>query len=88
MTCKLCGQDKKLVKAHVIPASFFRPLRSEKNSPLLITAGNYVKRAPIGVYDKTILCEACEKQFGIWDDYAQSLLIQNFQKASCSEKGK
>ena len=87
MICKLCGQDHKLVKAHVIPESFFRPLRSEKKSPLLISAGNYIKRAPIGVYDKTILCEPCEQQFGIWDDYAQSLLIQDFQKARTLKKG-
>lgn len=38
------------------------------------------------MYDKTILCEACEKQFGVWDDYAQSLLIQDFQKARTLKK--
>jgi hypothetical protein len=54
MKCKLCGVDKKLVKAHIIPEAFFKPLRSGKNAPLLIRPGDYVKRAPIGVYDKTI----------------------------------
>jgi hypothetical protein len=81
MKCKLCGLDKKLVKAHIIPEAFFRPLRSGKNAPLLIRVGDYVKRAPIGVYDKTILCEDCEAKFGVWDDYGQSLLIQNFNAA-------
>lgn len=87
MICKLCNQDHKLIKAHVIPESFFRPLRAEEKSPLLISAGNYIKRAPIGVYDKTILCEACEKRFGTWDDYAQSLLLQDFQNAHTLKNG-
>ena len=81
MKCKLCGLEKKLVKAHIIPEAFFRPLRSEKKAPLLIRPGDYVKRAPIGVYDKTILCEDCEATFGVWDNYGQSLLIQNFKNA-------
>jgi hypothetical protein len=81
MKCKLCGLDNKLVKAHIIPEAFFRPLRSGKNAPLFIRPGDYVKRAPIGVYDKTILCEDCEAKFGVWDDYGQSLLIQNFNDA-------
>ena len=86
MTCKLCGLNNKLIKAHIIPASFFRPLRSGQKPPLLIRAGDYVKRAPTGVYDKTILCENCEPKFGIWDDYAQNLLIQNFQNARIVER--
>ena len=86
MKCKLCGLDKKLVKAHIIPEAFFRPLRSGKNAPFLIRPGDYVKRAPIGVYDKTILCADCEAKFGVWDDYGQSLLIQNFNDAQSFEK--
>ena len=87
MRCKICTQANKLVKAHVIPESFFRPLRKGEKPPYLVSMGNYRKRAPIGVYDKTILCESCEQLFGQWDDYAQMLLLQNFDQARPLKKG-
>src|SRR5207245_6293838 len=34
------------------------------------------KARSIGVYDTTILCDACEPQFGDWDAYAQRLLTE------------
>jgi hypothetical protein len=76
MVCRYCGHNKKLIKAHVIPGSFFRRLRSGKAPPMLLTNNQYEypKRAPIGVYDKNILCEDCEKNFGDWDNYAQDIL--------------
>ena len=79
MLCKGCGQDKDLIKAHVIPEAFFRGLRHEKNHPRIITdvQGVYPKKAPIGVYDKEILCLECEGIFANLDDYGQSTLLQN-----------
>ena len=76
MTCCYCRQDKKLIKAHIIPEGFFRRLREEQNPPMMLTntAGEYPKKMPIGVYDKNILCDECEKIFGVWDEYAQQLL--------------
>jgi hypothetical protein len=82
MICKLCGEDRKLIKAHIIPEGFFRPLRLgstvlEMHSN---TNGALPKKSPIGIYDKNILCEKCDKYIGLWDDYAHKLLIQNFSE--------
>lgn len=76
MTCCYCRQDKKLIKAHIIPEGFFRRLREGQNPLKMLTniAGEYPKKMPIGVYDKNILCDECEKIFGVWDEYAQQLL--------------
>lgn len=76
MSCKFCGKEKKLIKAHVIPEAFFRRLRDGQDPPRLLTNAekSYPKRMPIGVYDSTILCAECEKLFGDWDNYAQDLL--------------
>lgn len=84
MQCQLCGLSKKLIKAHPIPESFFRQLRDDSGPPRLMTdrPGVFPKRAPIGIYDKTILCGSCEKIFQLWDDYAQLLLIQEFDTAN------
>ena len=83
MKCKFCNEEKKLIKAHAIPESFFRPLRDGNTPPKLVTnkTGVYPKKSPIGIYDTTILCRDCEDQFGPWDDYAQLLLLQKFQNA-------
>ncbi len=77
MTCSLCGKERPLVKAHVIPEAFFREQRTEKEPPLLVTntPGVYPKRAPIGVYDRSILCVACEAKFGALDSYAADVLL-------------
>jgi len=76
--CKFCSNDKRLIKAHIIPEGFFRRQRQGKESLELVTnkAGEYDKKAPIGVYDKTIVCNDCENIWREWDDYAQKLLAE------------
>lgn len=76
--CKFCGNDKRLIKAHIIPEGFFRRQRQGKKSLEIITnkAGEYDKKAPIGVYDQAIVCNDCENIWREWDDYAQKLLAE------------
>ncbi|WP_131812019.1 hypothetical protein [Piscirickettsia salmonis] len=38
-------------------------------------SGPYVKKSPMGVYDKNILCAKCERRFQQYDNYAHDLLI-------------
>jgi hypothetical protein len=80
MICQLCGQKKKLIKAHIIPEGFFRPLRSGRKAPELHTnsKGVYPQRVPIGIYDKEILCADCDGKFSLWENHAHKVLIQNF----------
>lgn len=79
MICKGCNQNKKLVRAHIIPESFFRDLRGDENTLKLISnvKGEHTKKAPIGIYDKEILCRECEDKFQNLDDYAAKTLIGN-----------
>ncbi|MFC1490294.1 hypothetical protein ACFL6K_03700, partial [Candidatus Latescibacterota bacterium] len=77
MICKLCGDDKKLVDSHIIPHSFIK-LTVNGNPNLKIYSKNqneFPQRAPIGFYDKELVCEDCERKFSPWDDYAKTLLI-------------
>lgn len=68
--CNLCLKEKKLIKSHIIPASFFVP------SHLYSDDKKYRKRSPVGPYDREILCESCNqfinKEF---DQYAKEILI-------------
>ena len=78
MKCQYCGEDKKLIRAHIIPASFFKSLRADNGDvPHLMTdlPGEFPKKSPIGVYDKTILCRVCGDQFAQWDEYGFKTLV-------------
>jgi hypothetical protein len=80
MICRLCGLDKKLIEAHVIPRSFFRIDPAEKRPSRLATNvhGRYAQKLPKGVYDSNILCEECEHRFSGWDDYADELFLRSW----------
>ena len=78
MKCKFCGSESALIKAHIIPAGFFRRIQQGKETLELITnrAGEYTKKSPVGVYDQTIVCKECEAIWQEWDNYAQQLLAE------------
>jgi hypothetical protein len=79
MKCKFCGNDTKLIEAHIIPAGLFRRLQKGKKPLVLMTniSGDHIKRSPNGVYDKTIVCGKCERIWQEWDKYAQQLLVDD-----------
>ena len=76
-TCKLCKQVKKLVKAHIIPRSFFLG-KARGDSKHWLEARQHdikaVKFLQNGGWDKTILCEDCDNSFSPWDDYGFKVL--------------
>jgi len=80
MICRLCGLDKKLIQAHVIPRSFHRLIPGAKQPPRVITnvRGRYAQKVPKGVYDSALVCEDCERRFSSWDDYGAEILLKNW----------
>src|SRR5205085_1866871 len=38
--------------------------------------------APVGVYDKTILCRECDNLFSPWDNHVQEVLLHDFGEAA------
>jgi hypothetical protein len=77
MKCKLTGLEGKGVDAHIIPKSFYAIDPYEKLPTRLFTNANgqYTKRSPQGIYDRTIVTEDGERIFSALDDYAAQLLI-------------
>jgi hypothetical protein len=66
-----------LIKAHIIPESFYAVLLSDSDKPKIYPTkkDGYPKRSPKGVYDDSILCRECDNDLiGIWDHYAHGLL--------------
>lgn len=83
MICKMCLEDRSLIKAHIIPASFYRYLKSDSRPLEILSSekGKYKKRSRTGIYDNTILCEDCEKLFQKYDDYGQRILLPDPKEA-------
>ncbi len=82
MHCRGCGEDKKLVKAHIIPESFFRTMKADSERIFQVIdkfekEWQHKKRIPIGVYDKEILCNDCERKFQLFDDYGFKILFES-----------
>jgi len=75
--CKLCLKEKKLIKAHIIPASFYKfSSDGEPHKVLSTREGSFPKLSRTGEYDEEILCVNCDSKLGMYEQYAKDLLIQ------------
>ncbi|MCB9889634.1 MAG: hypothetical protein H6836_08655 [Planctomycetes bacterium] len=66
--CRLCGARAPLVQSHIVPKSFYGPLRLGQKL-LSNTPGQRPRRSPTGEYDR-IVCAECEARFSDYDNYA------------------
>ena len=75
-------QQNRSADIRSIPEAFFREIRTGSASPILITnvPGRFQQNLPIGVYDRGILCRACEDLFQQIDDYGIRVLLTEFDK--------
>lgn len=83
--CCLCGLEKQLVKAHIIPIKLYKPIReassselSSRQAPNIYSVGTEQKPKQIqsGIYDLSILCKECDGDLiGPWDNYGQTFLL-------------
>lgn len=82
MICRFCGENRKLVEAHVIPRSFHRINPRDRQPSRLVTnvEGRYTQKIRKGVYDASIVCEECERRFAPWDDYADELFLKSWDR--------
>jgi hypothetical protein len=78
MICRLCGAEKDLIDAHVIPRPFFGEVDSGHRRAKVMSNrdAEFPRRLPIGLYDPQILCAPCDNLIGTWDEYGVEVLIQ------------
>ena|ERR1700722_17952944 len=82
MTCKLCGRDVPLVRAHIIPDAFNKDLVKESVRPAVMMANDpaiHPKRRPGGHYDENLICGECERRFQDYDDYAAEFFLDSLR---------
>lgn len=74
--CKFCGQEKKLIGAHIIPKHFYLNYKNE-DYKLLDPFNCKCNAQQSGAKDKTILCSDCDnKIIGKFDDEGYKVLLQ------------
>jgi hypothetical protein len=73
--CKMCAQDRRLVRAHIIPESFYKPALETTGYAVMMRSEGYDSRMSTGIYDPRLVCEPCERLFSPWDKYGKELLL-------------
>lgn len=74
MACRLCKQNKPLLKSHIFPEWLYTPLY-DKNHRFSVLSTNENKRRgtrPKGIYER-LLCQECEVQMSRWEGYARGV---------------
>jgi hypothetical protein len=87
-TCKLCDQEKELIrKSHIIPRHFYHKTTKEIKSyfndasqgesvPKVFSTAYKPMQTQSGLYVPDVLCKDCENFLGRWDNYAQNFLLK------------
>lgn len=74
--CRLCGETKPLIKAHIFPQALAKDVGT-RDDPGRVYAlnGAHPRRLPTGWYDTAILCEQCDgRVLGPLDTYGVEFL--------------
>ncbi len=74
--CKFCGQERELIKSHIIPKSFYR--LKERGRFAAITPSD--RRVDIvhhqNGFKEHLMCSNCDGSLGNLDAYAERILFQ------------
>jgi hypothetical protein len=64
--CNLCGEDRPLVRAHIVPESMYPFERERRESLRMVASGpdTCLRRSRAGAYDRELVCGPCEAEFG------------------------
>jgi hypothetical protein len=76
LPCRLCGQQKQLIKAHIIPKQFYRRIMGGTPNLLKFEVDDVVNQTTTqnGIHQNDILCSECDNQIGLYDKYGYEVL--------------
>ncbi len=82
--CKLCGEEREIVRSHIIPEFMFKPLYDKKGRAHKISSSKFPDSLFIqkGIREK-LLCADCETKLSKWERYASQAI---FHKIAQPEK--
>jgi hypothetical protein len=81
--CRLCLEDKKLCKSHVIPGSYFRNASEDSNGKLVHFDDRIESKARVSTkqWSEPLLCEECEEKVGKLEKYVIELIRNSHQNS-------
>ena len=89
MTCRLCLEDRQLLRSHIIPEFMYRPLyvHCSPRKIYMFEGDRRVKILQSGVRER-LLCHGCEQQFSRYERYeAEAFFRQRFDPLDRAESG-
>ena len=87
--CRLCGEEKKLIKAHIFPKWIFSIIKEETDYLVVLSDdGSRPKRSRIGAYDPNILCKSCDNSFSNFENYAKEFFTSQLSVSKSYKSGK
>ncbi|MDP8240166.1 MAG: hypothetical protein P9X24_13840 [Candidatus Hatepunaea meridiana] len=74
--CALHRAPSELRRSHIVPEFLYKPLYDSKHRLNVLSTGRPPKRhfEQKGIREK-LLCDRCEAQFGVYEDYARGVLF-------------
>lgn len=83
--CRYCGEEKTLIKAHILPKKFYKDYPTEKFLSVNVT--DFSKKfMQSGCLDKQILCKDCDGILGTYDKEAYRILQNDLNAHKCEDK--
>ena len=88
MSCRLCRQNRPLMKSHIFPEWLYTPLY-DRNHRFFVLSTNENKRRgtrPKGIYER-LLCQECEVQLSKWEGYARGVFYGDDPRLKARYRG-
>jgi len=79
--CRLCKEDKTLLKSHIFPEFLYKPIYDENHSFMVISSDSEKRprHRHKGIYEE-LLCKSCEGIVGEYENYSAKVLFGNDNK--------
>jgi hypothetical protein len=73
--CRWCGEERQLIRAHIIPRAFYDDVRGDTDKVLMLSPdkSKYTTVTQSGVFDSNILCAECDGALGKLDEYGYTI---------------
>ena len=88
MTCRLCKENRDLMKSHIFPEWLYTPLYDDNHQFFVLSTNENKKRGtrPKGIYEK-LLCRECEQRFSKWEAYARGVFYGHDPRLKIEDRG-
>ena len=89
MTCRLCKQDKPLMRSHIFPEWLYMPLYDKNHRFFVLSTDENKRRStrPKGIYER-LLCQECEVQMSKWEGNARGVFYGDDPRIRRGKYGK